>query len=195
MSFYCEKCDFSCEFQSVYDKHCKSNKHLGVKKEKNIYHCEKCNFNTLYPSLFDVHCLSKKHNQDKVEVYRCECCSYTTKVKVCYDKHIASVKHIEMETGIVQHKLKRKTNVISIYHKKIDDDSFELTLKIRNEIIRVRKYKISCLETYTFEKLAKIHITDRYYNEVSTTNHEWFKEWFNLDDYLKLVYVVQEIQG
>jgi hypothetical protein len=40
--FTCYKCNYSTYDKSNYTRHCKSNKHMGIKKDKQIRECIIC---------------------------------------------------------------------------------------------------------------------------------------------------------
>ena len=38
--FFCQKCNYSTDYKSNFDKHLKTPKHLGMEKKRNIFKCE-----------------------------------------------------------------------------------------------------------------------------------------------------------
>ena len=185
--FTCKECNYSCRFQSQYATHCKSNKHNKI--EKKTYTCEKCKFSTPYKSIFDVHCSSIKHN-DPNKTYACEKCEFSCSTKSTFEKHCLTDKHIENTTGIIQHNYKPTTNKIHVYHRKVNDLSFELIIKIRHDAIKTLTFLNIQQENKTFQEIAKGYLRTRYYGQVSKTNTSWFNEFYNLDEWCTLKYII-----
>ena len=75
-TFNCDKCAYSCNKPSDWDKHIKTRKHMS---EPNIieFECKLCNFNTNNKSQLDRHKLTKKHKTK--ETGNVQTCNETTK--------------------------------------------------------------------------------------------------------------------
>jgi hypothetical protein len=103
--FYCEKCDYTCEFKSLYDKHILTEKHITGKRkircdkkdEPKKYICEKCNYNTINIYNYKTHMLnnhSSLEEKKKEFTYYCEACNYGIFNKDNYEKHLLTKKHL-----------------------------------------------------------------------------------------------------
>lgn len=60
-TYYCEKCDYTCNQKCHYDQHCNSKKHIFGKKEKEYIICEACDYQTKDNSNWTKHTRTKKH--------------------------------------------------------------------------------------------------------------------------------------
>lgn len=103
--FYCEKCNFKCDFQVYYERHLKTGKHLNgkitkihtKKKDPLIHKCEKCEFTSTHFYNFKTHVLnyhSSIEERKKEYPYYCECCDYGIFSIDNYNKHLLTKKHI-----------------------------------------------------------------------------------------------------
>jgi hypothetical protein len=106
--FYCEQCNFKCDFQVFYDRHLKTNKHINgkitrvhtkprVKKDPIIYTCEKCDFTSTHLYNYKTHILNNhSSNEDKKKEfpYYCECCNIGIFAESVFNKHLLSKKHV-----------------------------------------------------------------------------------------------------
>jgi hypothetical protein len=108
LKFYCEKCNFKCDFQVYYERHLKTGKHINgkitkihkkerIKKDAVIHKCEKCEFTSTHFYNFKTHILnyhSSIEERKKEYPYYCECCDYGIFSIDNYNKHLLTKKHI-----------------------------------------------------------------------------------------------------
>ena len=105
LKFYCEKCNYKCKFEYLYNRHLLSGKHINGKiirihtnkKEKLIHKCEKCDFTSTHFYNFKTHILnyhSSIEKRKKEYPYYCECSDYGIFSIDNYNKHLLTKKHI-----------------------------------------------------------------------------------------------------
>jgi hypothetical protein len=97
----CEKCDYKCNFESQWLKHCDTELHkTGKRKQrtdkKNTGKCKDCDYFTNNNTNMIKHVLNK--HSTKVErkekfKYYCEICDFGTFSKNTIEKHNNSEKH------------------------------------------------------------------------------------------------------
>lgn len=99
--YECKKCNFSCDFNSQWQKHIETELHkTGFKKKrsdiKELYKCTDCMYETKNVTMFTQHKLvkhgTKEERKQKCKYY-CEYCDMGTFSKVMYETHINSNKH------------------------------------------------------------------------------------------------------
>lgn len=215
---HCERCNYSCDFQSLFTKHCLTSKHLEIVRPefkcepcnftclyksqydthcltdrhnqvpKETYACEKCKFSTPYKSVFNIHCSSKKHIGVEKEIHRCESCNFLTTSKMVFEKHCMGDKHVELTTGVIKHNYKPTTSKIHVVIEN-HNNANRMIIKIRNDPIKILIFE-NDQTNIEYQKFAKLYIDSRYYESVSDTNSSWFDEFYNLDERHKLTYLI-----
>ena len=99
--YNCEKCDYSCKFQSAWNKHINTELHrTGTRKQrsdvKEPYKCDKCNYKTKNIITYKKHMLnehSNKETREKEFKYYCKYCDIGTFSKDTMNIHNATDKH------------------------------------------------------------------------------------------------------
>jgi hypothetical protein len=102
--FYCEKCDYGCEYKVYYERHMNSGKHINgkitkihkIKKPELSYICDKCEFISNHIYNFKTHILNNHstiEERKKEFTYYCECCDYGIFSKDNFDKHLLTKRH------------------------------------------------------------------------------------------------------
>ncbi len=108
LKFYCEKCDYKCKFEYLYNRHLQSGKHINgkiirihtkkqIKKIPITHKCEKCEFTSTHFYNFKTHILNNHSSIDerkKQFPYYCECCDYGIFSKDNFDKHLLKKRHL-----------------------------------------------------------------------------------------------------
>lgn len=99
--YICEKCNFKCTYQSVWNNHIKSEIHKTGKRKKRIdckepKKCEKCEYETKFNMSMKLHILSDHadlETRKKEYKYYCEICDFGTFVEKDIEKHNNTKKH------------------------------------------------------------------------------------------------------
>ena len=99
--FNCEKCDYKCQFECQWKKHCETTLHItGERKKKDNYKqaekCKFCDYTTKNTALIKKHRLNEhaeKEEREKEFKYYCSYCDFGTFSKVTLEVHKNSNKH------------------------------------------------------------------------------------------------------
>ncbi len=102
--FYCEICNYKCNFLSHYNQHLETIKHKNngkiirkcFSKEKKTTKCKLCKFETNHSSNLKVHILAYHSNIEEKKdnsKYYCELCNFGTFTKILYERHCETIKH------------------------------------------------------------------------------------------------------
>lgn len=122
---YCKCCNYKAKFQSEYNKHVKSQKHLRQGKMKD-YKCESCDYTATTHWNLKMHMVLKHYtNEQKKELkYYCQICDNVTFSKLYYDNHINSTSHknnvilnnkdLNKEIGLKLYKQTKQNNKTNI---------------------------------------------------------------------------------
>jgi hypothetical protein len=99
--FICEKCNYKCNFDSQWTKHCDTELHKTGKRKKRtdkqeVGKCKQCEYETESYTTMLKHLLNKhstkEERKDKFKHY-CELCDFGTFSKDTFDIHENSNKH------------------------------------------------------------------------------------------------------
>ena len=101
--YYCEKCDFRCDYDSHWNEHLECKRHTGVKRkersDKKIEEkCKYCDYVSSKTTNYKLHYLNKhstKEERMKEFKFYCEKCDFGCFVEVLYQRHIDTQKHIQ----------------------------------------------------------------------------------------------------
>ena len=99
--YNCEKCNYKCQFECQWIKHCDTVLHkTGERKKKDNYKqpqkCKDCDYITKNTALMKKHILnehSKKEEREKGFKYYCSYCDFGTFSKVTIETHKNTNKH------------------------------------------------------------------------------------------------------
>ncbi len=99
--YICEKCDYKCNFDCEWKKHCETTLHkTGKRKKKDNYKqpmkCENCNYETKNKTTMLKHKLNEhatKEEREKEFKYYCFNCDFGTFSKDTMDVHNNTEKH------------------------------------------------------------------------------------------------------
>ena len=103
--FFCEKCNFKCDYESLWLKHTETTLHkTGIKKKrsdiKEPYECKICNsYKTKNLYTFKQHTLNEHSDKEKRRnefKYYCEYCDIGTFSEDIHLKHNKSEKHMNI---------------------------------------------------------------------------------------------------
>ena len=91
---FCVCCNYKAKFQSEFNKHIKSQKHLRQGKHKD-HKCDKCDYTATTHWNLKMHIVLKHYTtEEKNELkYYCKLCDNVTFSKLYYDNHINSTSH------------------------------------------------------------------------------------------------------
>jgi hypothetical protein len=96
--YYCKKCEYQFETQRLFERHCESDKHKGLKMTKEQLYCKKCDIQCDNKAKWDDHILTKKHLNDKKKKTKEELCCLKCNTQCHNDseweKHLKTKKHI-----------------------------------------------------------------------------------------------------
>jgi len=103
--YSCDKCNFKCQYESLWIKHCGTELHLTGKKKtrsdkKGPYICDKCNKKTQNMNALKQHKLNEHGSlaeREKEFMYYCKICDFGTFSKNIYENHNNSDKHLKFE--------------------------------------------------------------------------------------------------
>jgi hypothetical protein len=99
--FICEKCNYKCNFNSQWTKHCDTELHKTGKRKKRtdkieVGKCKQCDYNTDNYTTMLKHILNnhstKEERKNKFKHY-CELCDFGTLSKDTFNVHNNSNKH------------------------------------------------------------------------------------------------------
>ena len=101
----CEKCDYKCNYESEWVKHCNTELHITGKRKKRIdskeaSKCVKCDYKSKNKTTLKQHYLNEhgtKVEREKEFKYYCKICDLGTFSKDIYNNHINSEKHKKHE--------------------------------------------------------------------------------------------------
>ena len=99
--YVCEKCNYKCQFECQWKKHCETTLHkTGERKKKDNYKqpekCKYCEYTTKNTSLMKKHILnehSTKEEREKSFKYYCCYCDFGTFSKETLKTHNNTNKH------------------------------------------------------------------------------------------------------
>jgi len=99
--YNCQQCDFSCQFQSAWQKHINTGLHKTGKRKKrsdykDAYRCEQCDYKTRNIVTFKKHKLnahSNKETREKGFKYYCKYCDFGTFSKDTLTTHNETNRH------------------------------------------------------------------------------------------------------
>jgi len=99
-ALHCDLCNLQCKYQSVYDKHIKTKKHLQKEnpQPKAIveYKCEDCTVNFICRKQMELHLATKKH-ANRTKSFNCDLCTMKFGYQSVYDAHIKTKRHLQKE--------------------------------------------------------------------------------------------------
>ena len=100
--FFCETCNYGCNYNSGFMKHLKSDKH-NRHGEKKIFKCDKCDYKTntshwnLKMHYATVHSSTEERKNYK---YYCNKCDLVFFCEAYYNKHVDGIRHKNMVKAI-----------------------------------------------------------------------------------------------
>lgn len=102
IALHCDLCNLQCKYQSVYDKHIKTKKHLQKENpQPAIEHkCDDCKIT--FQSNKDKlrHLISKKHlqkeNPETIIEHKCEDCNIVFRCRTEKERHLTTKKHAKL---------------------------------------------------------------------------------------------------
>ena len=102
--YSCEKCNFNCDYLSIWNQHLLSNKHTGNKrKERNDKileeKCKFCDYTPTKTTNLKLHYLNKhatKEERKKDFNFYCEKCDFGCFVNILFTRHLETQKHINL---------------------------------------------------------------------------------------------------
>ena len=100
--FYCDKCDYKCNYESHWKQHTETKKHNEIKRKTRSdkmleSKCKLCIFEAKNSANMLVHILTKHSNPERRKKefkYYCEKCDSGTFTKILFDRHLETKKHI-----------------------------------------------------------------------------------------------------
>lgn len=99
--YYCEKCQYKCNYQSEWNEHLESKKHTGEKRKsrsdkKLEDKCKCCNYIPKNLTNYKLHYLNNHANTEeriKEFTFYCEKCNFGCFEEILYQRHIDTKKH------------------------------------------------------------------------------------------------------
>ena len=99
--FICEKCNYKCNYKSIWNKHCGTELHKTGKRktryDKKINEkCPDCDHTTASNTNMKQHKLnyhSTEEEREKQFKHYCKLCKFGTFAKKQYDNHLNTKKH------------------------------------------------------------------------------------------------------
>jgi hypothetical protein len=109
IALHCDLCNLQCKYQSVYDKHIKTKRHLQKENPQPIveHKCDDCAVKFRCRKEMELHLATKKH-ANRTKIFNCDLCAMKFGYQSVYDIHIKSKRHLQKENpqpkAIVEHK-------------------------------------------------------------------------------------------
>jgi ribosomal protein L35 len=100
--FYCDKCNYTCIYESHWKQHTESKKHQNIDRQPRSDKvlepkCKLCQFESNNLTNMTVHILTKHSTPDKRKKefkYYCEKCDFGTFTEILFTRHQEAKKHI-----------------------------------------------------------------------------------------------------
>lgn len=100
--YWCEKCNFNCDYLSIWNQHLLSNKHTGNKrKERNDKileeKCKFCDYKPTKTTNYRLHYLNKhatKEERLKDFPFYCDKCDFGSFNQILLNRHLETQKHL-----------------------------------------------------------------------------------------------------
>ena len=100
--FRCDKCDYTCIYESHWKQHNSSKKHQNIDRQPRSDKvlepkCKLCPFESNNLTNMTVHILTKHSGPDKKKkefTYYCEKCDFGTFTQILFTRHQEAKKHI-----------------------------------------------------------------------------------------------------
>jgi hypothetical protein len=100
--FHCDKCDYTCIYESHWKQHTESKKHNNItrksRSDKTLEpKCKLCTFETINSANMLVHILTKHSGPERRKKefkYYCEKCDFGTFTQILFTRHLETKKHI-----------------------------------------------------------------------------------------------------
>jgi hypothetical protein len=156
-SHYCKNCDYECRDLSNWNKHIKTNKHLGNKKisESTKQTTTYCNSTAASQSSNDIndlilgnHEISKLPEKLPEKLLECNVCAYTCCKQSLLEKHNATTKHKKNEqmkqcgaldyTSIITQLLSQNNELKNFIIEQAQEHKKETT-EIVNKVLEIAK--------------------------------------------------------
>ena len=101
--YYCEKCQYKCNYPSEWKEHLESKKHTGEKRKERCdkkleEKCKFCQYKSNKTSNMKTHILThhstieERKNDMK---YYCEKCDFGTNAEILFKRHLETQKHLK----------------------------------------------------------------------------------------------------
>jgi ribosomal protein L35 len=102
--YYCKKCQFKCNFISIWNEHLLSKTHTGEKrKERNDKileeKCKFCDYKPTKTTNYRLHYLNKhaqKEERIKEFPFYCDKCDFGSFNQILLDRHLETEKHLKI---------------------------------------------------------------------------------------------------
>ena len=100
--YFCEKCQYKCNYLSEWNEHLETKKHTGEKRkercDKKIEDkCKYCNYVPSKTTNYKLHYLNKhatKEERIKEFPYYCEKCDFGCFGEILLNRHLETQKHL-----------------------------------------------------------------------------------------------------
>ena len=98
IALHCDLCNIQCKYQSVYDIHIKTKKHLQKENPQPIveHNCDDCAVKFRCRKQLEVHFASKKHI-NRNQSFNCDLCGIKFGYQSAYNTHIKTKRHLHKE--------------------------------------------------------------------------------------------------
>ena len=101
--FFCEKCQYKCNYLSEWNEHLLSKKHTGEKRKARSdkileEKCKYCDYKPTKTTNYRLHYLNKhapKEERIKEFPFYCEKCDFGSFNKILLDRHLETEKHLK----------------------------------------------------------------------------------------------------
>jgi len=102
--YNCNKCQFNCNYVSIWNEHLISKKHTGdkrkVRNDKILEDkCKFCDYKPNKTTNYKLHYLNKhatKEERQKDFPFYCDKCDFGSFNKILLDRHLETQKHINI---------------------------------------------------------------------------------------------------
>lgn len=101
--FYCDKCDYICQYESHWLQHTSSKKHNDITRKPRSDKvlepkCKLCSFETNNTANMLVHTLTKHSTPERRKKefkFYCDKCDFGTFTQILFTRHLETKKHTQ----------------------------------------------------------------------------------------------------